>query len=120
MDIFSNQMFDMTCIPGNVLLSHFVVWAGDPVLGKPATVTENLFVFRHLVIEACGIQSRFFIFEFAESIHETFVLTCILQDLTFDLTSCATKSNTLGWNMASVPWHIVDFEITRSCCLRHF
>jgi len=105
-EVFTNQTFDVTGVSWHLLGSDHVVGSTGPILSKSAVVSENLFVFvnewgvliavKTAFLRVCSIQSNW-------------MLTAIVENLSFNLSSSCSVSFVLARNMASVTREIFFF-----------
>lgn len=116
-DVLSDQPFNVSGVPWDMLLANLVVWASHPVLGKPTAISENDLVVLELL--SCWTIEPFSLVHLFESLVKTRVLAHIFEDLPLDLPCRCSKPQALGRDVSCIPRHEVFLEFRLSCNLRH-
>lgn len=117
-EVLTDESLDMTCVAWHLLVSNFMVWPINPVLGVTTHIAKYNFVLIDRGHEVRAIQSTSLI-HIPKSVENNWVLASIFQDLPFDLAGSGTESLVLGGHVTGVARQVLLIIIGWRCEFRH-
>jgi hypothetical protein len=118
-EILTYQSLNVAGVMGDMLMTDTVIWATDPIFRKTAHISVHNFIFIYSWREFRAIYPSRFGY-LGSVLNNNWVDSSIVQDVSFDLSGCASESFIFRWHMSCITRQIFFRVFRCSCKFRHF